>query len=64
LLNQSIDKLANGFAAVGFAQDGVVEAIESDSYPNLTAVQWHPEISAREDSVQQQLFNNWIACCK
>ena len=62
--HQSIDKLAPGFEVVGVAQDGVVEAIESDAYPNLIAVQWHPEISANTDVVQQNLFNQWVNVCK
>ncbi len=62
--HQSIDKLAERFRAVGFAEDGVIEAIESDLYPNLTAVQWHPEIGAQEDSIQQGLFNKWLEICR
>ena len=61
--HQSVNKLAPGFRAVGFAQDGVIEAIESDAYPNLFAMQWHPEISAKEDVIQQELFNKWIQLC-
>lgn len=61
--HQGVDKLAPGFRAVGYAQDGVIEAIESDAYQNLFAVQWHPEISAKVDVTQQELFNKWVHLC-
>lgn len=61
--HQSIKDLANGFRAVGFAEDGVIEAIESEDYPDLVAVQWHPEIDNENNGVQQKLFQRWIAKC-
>ena len=62
--HQSIDKLAQNFKAVGYAEDGVIEAIESDEYPNLIAVQWHPEISAKDNPLQQKLFDEWLGLCR
>ncbi len=61
--HQSIKELAKGFQAVGFAEDGVIEAIESDAYPNLIAVQWHPEIANEKNGLQKKLFQNWINKC-
>ena len=61
--HQSISQLASGFRAIGFADDGVIEAIESEAYPNLVAVQWHPEIDNQDNSQQQKLFQSWLAKC-
>jgi len=48
--HQAVRDLAPGFRAVGWADDGVVEAIEHEDveWPIL-AVQWHPEYLARSD---------------
>ena len=61
--HQSIKELAAGFRAVGFADDGVIEAIESDAHPDLMAVQWHPEIDNENNVLQQKLFQSWLKKC-
>jgi putative glutamine amidotransferase len=43
LHHQGIKALASGLKAVGFAPDGLVEAIEIPDHPFGIAVQWHPE---------------------
>lgn len=40
--HQSVKAIAPGFTATAWAEDGVVEAIESTDYP-IIAVQFHPE---------------------
>ena len=57
--HQAADRLPATFKPVAWAPDGVVEAIESPDYPNLLALQWHPEITADRDPVQQRLFD-WV----
>ena len=49
--HQVIHELGRGLKAVAWAEDGLIEGIESDVYPNLLAVQWHPEnfIMNKED---------------
>ena len=42
---------------VARAPDGTIEAIEKPDHPWLYAVQWHPELTAAEDPIQQRLFN-------
>ena len=41
--HQSVKTIATGFEAVAFAEDGVVEAIESNEEKAILGVQWHPE---------------------
>lgn len=55
--HQSVDRLGTGLRAVATAPDGVIEAVELDGHPFLTAVQWHPEITAHQDPTQQALFD-------
>lgn len=55
--HQSIREPADGFKVVARAADGVPEALECEGYPNVIGIQWHPEITAAEDPLQQRLFN-------
>lgn len=59
--HQAIDRLGEGMQAVAWAPDGVIEAVELAGHPELTAVQWHPEITAATDPGQQQLFDLLVA---
>lgn len=43
--HQAIDRLGDGLRAVGWSDDGLVEAIEADGGAPVVAVQWHPEMS-------------------
>jgi len=58
--HQAIDVLGQGLAAVAHAPDGVIEAVELEDAPWCEAVQWHPELSAAQDPVQQRLFDALI----
>lgn len=61
--HQAVRDLAPGFTAVGWADDGVIEAIEHDdlSWP-LLAVQWHPEyLGQAEDAASWALFDSLVA---
>lgn len=57
--HQACDKLGAGIRAIGWAEDGVVEAISIDGHPQVIAVQWHPELTAAKDPRQQNLFD-WL----
>ena len=59
--HQGICQLACGLRVVSRAPDGVVEAVEMPEHRWLVAVQWHPEMTAVTDPVQQQLFNALVA---
>lgn len=41
--HQGIDRLGEGLRAVGWADDGLVEAVEAADHRWVIGVQWHPE---------------------
>lgn len=55
--HQAVDRPGSGLAVVAQAPDGVIEALESRTHPWLFGVQWHPELTAAKDPVQQRLFD-------
>ena len=60
--HQAVRRVAPGFRAVGWADDGVVEAIEHDDpdWP-LLAVQWHPEyLGETDDRASWSLFHAMV----
>lgn len=58
--HQAIDRLGSGLRAVGWAEDGTIEAVEHDEHPWLVSVQWHPELTAATDPTQQRLFDGLV----
>jgi len=54
--HQAIATLGRGLKPVAWADDDVVEALESDQ-SGVIAVQWHPEDTAARDPAQQRLFD-------
>ena len=55
--HQAIREIAPGLTAVAQAPDGTIEAVEKKDHPWLYAVQWHPELTAAREPLQQRLFN-------
>ncbi|HEX4539931.1 MAG TPA: gamma-glutamyl-gamma-aminobutyrate hydrolase family protein [Acidimicrobiales bacterium] len=63
--HQGIDRLGAGLAAVGWSEDGLVEAVEAigptgadgGRWRWALGVQWHPERTAATDPTQQALFD-------
>ena len=55
-------RLGDGLRAVAWAEDGVVEAVESDRHAFLIGVQWHPERDALSDPRPMRLFEELVAC--
>ena len=63
--HQSLDRVAPGLQVSAHAPDGTIEAVECIDHPWLYAVQWHPELTSAEDSVQQRLFEHLVkASCE
>lgn len=58
--HQAVDRLGEGFRAVAWSPDGLVEAIERDQGWTV-GVLWHPESTARADPVQQALVRAFVA---
>jgi putative glutamine amidotransferase len=54
--HQAVDRLGRGLVVSARADDGVIEALETER-GWLVAVQWHPEETAGNDPVQQSLFD-------
>ncbi len=54
--HQSLRDVAPGLEVVAHAPDGTIEAVEISSHLWLVAVQWHPELTAADDPIQQRLF--------
>lgn len=59
--HQAVARLAEGLKAVGWAEDGTVEAVEMPDRQWIVGVQWHPEVSAATDPAQQGLFDALVA---
>lgn len=56
--HQAISTLGRTLRAVAWADDGTIEAIQSDYYP-LAAVQWHPERLLDQDRLWQRVWQ-WV----
>jgi putative glutamine amidotransferase len=54
--HQAIDRIGAGLVAVGWAEDGLLEAVElEDGW--ILGVQWHAEATAADDPTQQAVFD-------
>jgi putative glutamine amidotransferase len=62
--HQAIRTPGPGLQVVASAADGTIEAVELPGHPWLLAVQWHPEITAGEDPVQQRLFDALVGAAR
>lgn len=62
--HQAIRTPAPRLEVVARAADGTIEAVELTGHPWLLAVQWHPEITAGEDPVQQRLFDALVEAAR
>lgn len=60
--HQAVARVAPGFQPVAFAEDGIIEAIESPD-EKLLAVQWHPE-RIPESQATKRLFQAFLRLCK
>lgn len=62
--HQGIDDLADELIPVGYAGDGVLEAIELPTHTWVLGVQWHPEVMAPLDHRQMMLFEAFMVAAR
>ena len=60
--HQAIDRLGDGLRAVGWAPDGVIEAVEATDRNFTVAVQWHAESMVRSPE-QARLLEAFVEVC-
>lgn len=58
LHHQAVDRPGAGLRAVAWADDGIIEAVESDGFGRFLAVQWHPELLAGR--VEHESLFAWL----
>ena len=58
--HQAVKRPADGFDAVAWAEDGVVEAIEAPGRRFALGVQWHPEGMFQTDPLASKLFAAFV----
>ena len=58
--HQALDRLGEGFRAVAWSPDGLVEGIERERGWTV-GVLWHPESTAHADPAQQALLRAFVA---
>ncbi len=61
--HQASRKMAPGFEACAWSQDGIIEAVESLKHRFVVGVQWHPEQMALRSQEQLELFREFIRAC-
>jgi len=62
--HQANGRLGPAVRAVGWAPDGVVEAIEREGSAFVVGVQWHPERMFRTAPRQRRLFAAFVSACR
>lgn len=58
--HQVMQEVAADFQVSARAKDGVIEAIESTTYPFLLGVQWHPEMLYQTETNMNLIFKELI----
>lgn len=53
--HQAVRRVGDGLEAVGWAEDGTIEALEAPGEDWLLAVQWHPEMNSEETPLFEAL---------
>lgn len=61
--HQAVRKTGNGFIVAAAANDGIIEAINSEIHHFVLGVQWHPECMISESS-QRGIFDHFVNACK
>jgi putative glutamine amidotransferase len=62
--HQALKDVAPGLRVAARAEDGIIEAVESEAHPFVLGVQWHPEDTAATDGVSSRLFAAFVDACR
>ena len=62
--HQSVKRLGRDLVINAVADDGVIEGIESTRHAFVLGVQWHPEVLAARQHLQQRLFSSFVEFCR
>lgn len=58
--HQGLKAIASELVVTASSDDGLVEAVEHRTRPDVIAVQWHPELMAPTTEAQTRLFRNLV----
>jgi putative glutamine amidotransferase len=58
--HQGLGRIADPLQEIGWAEDGVLEAVVSHDHSWVVGVQWHPEVMAAVDRVELSLFGAFV----
>ena len=61
--HQGLSAVPTVLEQVGWAEDGVLEAVESKVHSWVIGVQWHPEAMAPVDECERNLFGAFVTAC-
>ena len=62
--HQAIKKLGKGLAVMATADDGIIEAVYSQTEPYLRAYQWHPERLYETEGSSKRILEDFVAACR
>ncbi len=63
--HQAVNRVGDGLKATALAGDGVIEAVEgTDTDKLVLGVQWHPELSWKEDRLSASIFEMFVNECR
>ncbi|SHI96115.1 putative glutamine amidotransferase [Malonomonas rubra DSM 5091] len=62
--NQAVRRVAPGFRASAYSDDGVIEAIESETAPFIIGIQAHPEALTKRFPHYVRLFETFVAAAR
>ncbi len=60
--HQAAKKAGDGLKVSGFAEDGIIEAVESETHPFCLGVQWHPEFNVSD--ADEKIFKAFVESAK
>jgi putative glutamine amidotransferase len=62
--HQALDRVAAPLREIGWAEDGVLEAVESTEHSWIVGVQWHPEVMAPVHHDQAHIFACFVRAAR